>query len=326
MLGDAIQKSEHGSQIGKCPICCGQLIKSDVAYSIDELFALWSPIQFSTQTIEEHRRQSPSTALYVCNNCHLEIFLPPIIGTPQFYVEGYNLSGVQGQSAFGYSDDKWDFDEAIRDVEIDQSVIEMGCGPGNFLSKARPHVSRVVGAEYNKSAIDQAQSKGLSVVPFNEAFLSYKTEFDRVFAFHVLEHVEAPLEFLTKLLTLLKPGGKIGISVPNQDGPIAFIHPCIHNMPPHHATHWRLRTFETAAERLGLRIERVSYEPLLLENHSYYSRYWVNQRFGGPSFWRRCSCWTLSRGLQVFFTLLKCCGLMYFRPLRGLSIYVLLAT
>jgi SAM-dependent methyltransferase len=324
VLGGVIQENFHGNQVAECPVCGRQLSKSDVSYSVDELFALWSPIKFSAQTIEDHRRQSPSTTLHVCSHCRLEIFLPPIIGTPQFYVEGYNLSGAQGQSAFGYSDDKWDFNEAIKDVESDHSVIEIGCGPGNFLTKVRPYVKRVVGAEYNAAAMNQARSKGLSVVPFNETFSSYKGEFDRVYAFHVLEHVEAPLELLARFLTLLKPGGKIGISVPNQDGPIAFIHPCIHNMPPHHATRWRLRTFETAAERLGMRIERVSYEPLLLQNHAYYSKYWVQDRFGGPGLWRRSFCWTLSRGLQIFFTLLKGCGLMYFLPLRGLSIYVLL--
>jgi SAM-dependent methyltransferase len=326
VLEGVLPQKEFGIQIRKCPVCSDQLIQSGGQYSIDELFALWFPIQFSAQTIKDHRRQSPSTALYACNKCRLEIFLPPIIGTPEFYIEGYNLAGAQGESAFGYSDDKWDFHEALKDVENDHSVIEMGCGPGNFLLKLRSHVSQVAGAEYNKAAIDQAQTKGLRVLPFDEPFVSCKAEFDRVFAFHVLEHVEAPLEFLTRLRTLLKPGGKMGISVPNQGGPIAYIHPCIHNMPPHHATRWRLRTFETAAEQLGMRIERFSYEPLLLENHSYYSRYWVQKRFGGPGLWRRSFCWALSRGLQVFFTLLKGCGLTYFRPLRGLSIYVLLAT
>ncbi|TLY35844.1 MAG: class I SAM-dependent methyltransferase [Nitrospirae bacterium] len=323
--GTVFQQNEQGTQSPKCPVCSGQLVQSDAVYSVDELFTLWSPIRFSPQTIEEHRRQSPSTALYACDNCRLEIFLPPIIGTPQFYVESYNLFGAQGESAFGYSADKWDFDEAIKDVEIDHAVIEMGCGPGNFLAKVRPHVSRVAGAEYNTAAIDQARAKGLSVVPFDEAFLTCKAEFDRVFAFHVLEHVEVPLEFLARLRTLLKPRGKIGISVPNQDGPIAFIHPCIHNMPPHHATRWRLRTLEAAAQRLGMKIERVSYEPLLLENHSYYSWHWVHDRFGGPGLWRKWFCWTLSRGLQVCFMILLGCGLTYFRPLRGQSIYVLLA-
>ena len=319
------QENEHGDQSRKCPICNGQLIQSDTTYSVDELFALWSPIKFSVQTIEDHRRQSSSTALYACKNCHLDIFLPPIIGTPQFYVEAYNLSGVQGESAFGYSDDKWEFDEAIKDVDLDQSVIEMGCGPGNFLAKVRPYVGRVSGAEYNRVAIEQARAKGLNVVSFDESFLLFKEEFDRVFAFHVLEHVAAPLEFLERLRAFLKPRGKIGVSVPNQDGPIAYIRPCIHNMPPHHATRWRLRTFEAAAERLGMKIERVSYEPLLLENHSYYSWHWVHDRLDGPGLWRKLFCWTLSRGLQMCFILLRGFGLTYFRPLRGQSIYVLLA-
>jgi len=52
---------------------------------------------------------------------------------------------------------------------------------------------------------------------------------------------------------MVKPGGLICISVPDQDGPIRFIEPCIMNMPPHHATRWRRPSFEALARepRIG---------------------------------------------------------------------------
>jgi len=122
----------------------------------------------------------------------------------------------------------------------------------------------------------------------------------------------------------VKPGGVIGVSVPNQGGPIAYIQPCAMNMPPHHASRWQLRTFEVAAQRLGLSICRVAYEPLLMENHSYYSVYWPSVIVPGNALLARVVRTALSIPLRIFFGLLRRTGLRYFPLLRGQSIYVLM--
>jgi SAM-dependent methyltransferase len=150
--------------------------------------------------------------------------------------------------------------------------------------------------------------------------------FDVAVSFHVLEHVGDPKAFLQTLSGFVKPNGIIGISVPNQAGPIRFIEPCAMNMPPHHATRWRLRTFEVLAEILGWKIERVAYEPLLLENHSYYSIYWLQHIMPGSSGLIYIVRNILSLSLRAAFSLLYRVGLKYFRPLRGQSIYVLMST
>jgi hypothetical protein len=78
---------------------------------------------------------------------------------------------------------------------------------------------------------------------------------------------------------MIKKGGKICISVPNQKGPISYIDPCIMNMPPHHLTRWSLNSFKQAAISLDLKIVDVKYEPLLLSNHSYYSYFLIKKYF-----------------------------------------------
>jgi len=308
-----------------CPICKSLLQTNGTQYSIDQLLELWKPIIFTSQTIEEHRAQSQNTRMYSCPNCELDIFLPIIIGTPQFYMEAYSLESSQiTPNTFTYSDDKWEFEEAMEDLKGCQSILEIGCGNGSFLDKIKPNFPIVIGVEFNEKAILNARKKGLCIFGLKEENFLKRASIDVVLSFHVLEHVENPIKFIHRLCELMKPDGKICISVPNQDGPIKYIDPCITNMPPHHATRWRLKTFQHLANQTGLTIKRVSYEPLLLSNSSYYSYYWVNHTFQGKNIWAL----SLKKGLfivmQSFFKIFQRLGIQYFSLLRGQSIYVVL--
>jgi SAM-dependent methyltransferase len=291
-------------------------------YTVEELFRLWEPIKFSQNVLESHRQQSRITQLYVCNNCRLEEYFPQIIGTPDFYVEAYNLLNTQNNSEFTYSQDKWEFKEAINDIAGKSKVFEFGCGNGDFLSKIRKYVDEVAGSEYNPEALTNAKARGLKVFGPNQDLKSLENCYDAVFSFHVLEHTADPLDFLDRMRKTVKPGGMIGIAVPNQDGPIKYIDPCVMNMPPHHATHWRLSAFEALARRLRLRIERVAYEPLLMENHYYYSTHWVRHILPDINQFNSKARIFISAPLRIIFAGLQRLRIKYTKKLKGLSIYV----
>ncbi|HTO44098.1 MAG TPA: methyltransferase domain-containing protein [Burkholderiales bacterium] len=305
-----------------CPVCGGALHAAGRRYSLHEILDLWDPIAFSERVVHEHRTQAPDTQLFECAQCGLGIFLPQIIGTPAFYDELVPAEHEPGGGSPYYEETKWDFEQGLSGVHEADSVLEFGCGPGHFLEMASVRAARVVGIEHSDTAIGLARARGIEVYKANAMPDALKGSFDAVFAFHVLEHVAAPMELLRSLLKSLKADGVLAVSVPNQDGPIRFMDPCAMNMPPHHATRWRFRTFELAAERLGLRIERVAYEPLLLTNHSYYSVYWVRCAFPGSGFLVTAMRSVLSWSLRAFFKALLLIGQRYFRPLRGQSIYV----
>jgi SAM-dependent methyltransferase len=308
----------------RCPVCEGAMRAAGRVYTLDELFELWHPVAFSRETIDAHREQGAATRAFRCTRCELETFVPAIVGTSRFYVEAYNLERTQKDSTFTYSDDKWEFGEALRDCAGHERVFEFGCGAGRFLERltAAGHDAR--GSEYNSAALAQARARGLHVLGPEDSMTALAGTCDAAFSFHVLEHTADPLGFVRRMVAVVKPGGVIGISVPNQDGPIAYIDPCIMNMPPHHVTRWRLRSFEALAARLGLAIERVAYEPLLLENHSYYSVHWVGRVLPGSTRFGAALRFGASGLLRAFFGTLRRLGLRYFTPLRGQSIYVLM--
>jgi SAM-dependent methyltransferase len=304
-----------------CPICSTELKKEGNQYSINDLFSLLEPVQFSKETINEHRNQSSYTQMYFCPECGLGIFLPQIIGTPNFYIE---LQKDISNSY--YATNKWEFEEALKDLTKSDSIIEIGCGPANFLEKAFLYVKRVYGVEYNELALEIARNKGIEVFGNNDEKLNkVKGQLDAVFSFHVLEHVADPVRFVEDLNSYIKPGGKIGISVPNMDGPIKYINPCIMNMPPHHATRWKLSAFKKLATNLGFKIERVAYEPIDINNYYYYSYYWVNHILP-PNF-------LFTRSLQLmasifFVSLFKILAIFdktTINRIRGQSIYIVMS-
>jgi SAM-dependent methyltransferase len=249
----------------------------------------------------------------------LEIYLPPIIGTEKFYKE------LQGDVTLNYyRDDKWDFKEALKYIADSDSIIEIGCGPGYFLEKVKPYVKKTCGIDSNNSALQFARNNGLEVYDLETDMKSFWSTFDVVFSFHVLEHVSDPVGFIRDISLYAKPGGKICISVPNQDGPIRNIPNSLQNMPPHHATHWRLKTLKKLAEKSNLRITKIAYEPLLLENHNYYSHYWISSIFSEGTKLSKIAKRGGSKILSLFFQLLIGLKFKSFLFLKGQAILIVM--
>jgi SAM-dependent methyltransferase len=307
-----------------CPVCGSALFTTGQRYFLDEIFALWKPIEFSNSIVSEHIAISPFTELFKCGHCELEIFLPQVIGKQSFYEAVFAGQALDLKDY--YEESKWEFYEALRDLAHYNSLIEFGCGTGNFLEMAKVRVPDVAGVELNQRAAEKAQKKGIKVYNADQIPDDMHGCYDAAVSFHVMEHVSDPKAFLESLSAFVKPDGVVSISVPNQAGPIRYVEPCAMNMPPHHATRWRLRTVEVLAERLGWKIERVAYEPLLLENHSYYSVYWLQQIMPGSSGLRHVVRHILSFALRAVFGLLHRMGMKYFWPLRGQTIYVIMST
>lgn len=292
-----------------CPVCNEILQEIDSPYALSQLFELWKPTIFSTDTILEHASQSLYTQLYKCPKCELEIFFPQIIGSPQFYKESY--------IKLPYSNDKWEFEIAKNDIKNLKSFIEIGCGEGAFLSKIKT-IPNIIGIEYNPEAAEIARKNGFTIYNSTD-YNRIKNNVDGIALFHVLEHVPNPIDFLKNLIFLLNDDGKIYISVPNQDGPIKYINPCAHNMPPHHATRWNQTTFKVLAQQLNLSIDKITYEPLRLSDHYYYSYYWVNYKFKN-----KYIRYLLSNILIIIFKILQKIGIKQITNLKGHSIYIIM--
>jgi 2-polyprenyl-3-methyl-5-hydroxy-6-metoxy-1,4-benzoquinol methylase len=95
------------------------------------------------------------------------------------------------------------------------SMLEIGCATGDVLAALRDEASVAAGIELSKEACDVAWERGLDV--FHGTLDEYETgqRFDLVFMSQVIEHVLDPVETVTKIAGLLKPGGVLYVETPN---------------------------------------------------------------------------------------------------------------
>ncbi len=100
-------------------------------------------------------------------------------------------------------------------------LIDCGCGPGSITLDLAQVVmpGEVIGVDLREEALTHgrklAQERGLSNVTFQVANLYQlpfpDLSFDAAFACAVLQHLATPLEALTEIRRVLKPGGVMGI-------------------------------------------------------------------------------------------------------------------
>jgi SAM-dependent methyltransferase len=93
-----------------------------------------------------------------------------------------------------------------------QRWLDVGCDHGFLLDEVRRAGMAVVGVEPQRSARAYAQSVGLDVVPGLDDVAG---TFDVVTAFHVLEHIATPRDFVQSCINRLADGGVFALRVPD---------------------------------------------------------------------------------------------------------------
>ncbi|MDO8592377.1 MAG: class I SAM-dependent methyltransferase [bacterium] len=94
-------------------------------------------------------------------------------------------------------------------------ILDIGCSAGNFLAVA-PEI--IEGIDLDDEALEIALARGLKVkkVDIESGMKNIENEYyAAIYAKHVLEHLDKPLEFLREIKRILKPGGRAIISTPN---------------------------------------------------------------------------------------------------------------
>ena len=149
----------------------------------------------------------------------------------------------------------------------DSTLVDIGCGNGDFISIAREHGWNVSGAEISGPAVEYGVSKrGLNILqssliefPFESAKFEVATILD------VLEHLPNPKSTLKEIYRVLKPGGLLIARVPNT--PFQLVKAKIQRLrhgkkfttmaTPLHLNHFNFESLSRMIVEAGFKIETV---------------------------------------------------------------------
>ncbi len=182
--------------------------------------------------------------------------------------DGKFYSDLYGKAADDYYPKwRWAWGTAMNYIAKNDKVLEVGSGGLQFLAHLNENKIDGSGLEINPMSLAKAQQTGLKV--FAQTIEAYsedhENEYDTVVFFEVLEHVYDVYSFLKASIKVLKPGGKMIFSVPNN---ASFIKDELLklNLPPHHVGLWTPDSIAQIANVFPLHFVGHEYEPLL-EGH-----------------------------------------------------------
>jgi 2-polyprenyl-3-methyl-5-hydroxy-6-metoxy-1,4-benzoquinol methylase len=157
-------------------------------------------------------------------------------------------------------------------------VLDVGCGNGMLLRQFQKRGCLCFGSDPSPWARTCAERYGYTLLPRIEDADIEPGSFDIITSTSALEHIARPLEHMTRLLEILKPGGTAYFTVPNYGSWPIRLHLVKGRLvaPPGHCSYFTARTLRNLCRRPdlseeALRVRVRSYG--IPEIHAVYGRF-----------------------------------------------------
>ncbi len=143
-----------------------------------------------------------------------------------------------------------------------QTILDVGCGKGEFVWAALGQGCAIEGLELSIEAVSIARSLGLPVQQRN-LFSSQldSRRWSAITMFEVLEHVDQPMAMINRATDLLEPGGILYLTTPNYNSLDRLVLGAQWEVfHPEHITYFSTRGLVHLIQRLEPRLQVVSFE------------------------------------------------------------------
>lgn len=162
----------------------------------------------------------------------------------------------------------------IKDyAKADSKILDVGCGAGAYINDLSD-----IGF-LNVSGIDPFLEKELEYangVVIRKMFLEQVVEqYDVILSHHSFEHVPQPLETLTSIKRLLRPGGVCLLTIPvAEDLYRQYGRDCYLIQAPQHFFLYSMKSMAVLTKKVGLRVEKIMRDATTTSNWYKYSELW----------------------------------------------------
>ena len=154
----------------------------------------------------------------------------------------------------------WPHLQFLDEMPKGRTLLDVGCGTGIFLHEAEKKGYQPWGLDFSREDIKVGQGRfglknlfAMGIEGFSKKNKSKR--FDIISFFEVIEHMDQPADFLSKVKKLLKPGGLIVLSTPNRDRSLDTL--AEGDYPPNHLTRWNEKSLRAFLERQGFEVVTV---------------------------------------------------------------------
>lgn len=169
---------------------------------------------------------------------------------------------------------KWEHNVTKKLLSGNEKILEVGSGGLGFVDNLQKSGFDITGLELNKQSIIKAFEQGLKIL--NETVQEHAKnnfgKYDLVCSYQVLEHITEVYSFIEAQVDCLKRGGKLIISVPNNDSFIKLTKGGLLNFPPHHMGLWNKKSLISIVNLFDLKVDKILYEPL----QEYHMDWYIN--------------------------------------------------
>ena len=184
---------------------------------------MFRPCPVCGLNVAEAYLQKNALRLVRCRTCGM-IYANPVpaeYASGQYYDErgtDYYLSSAKLES--DYAEVRFERELTLFRRQCPAgAVLDVGCSSGGFLYQLQrrfPNDYQVLGLDASGPALDYAAARGVPVQHGEFLQMDFLgRQFDAITFWAVLEHLFAPKAFIDKAGSLLKPGGRCFIIVPN---------------------------------------------------------------------------------------------------------------
>lgn len=221
-------------------------------------------------------------AIRKCHDTGYRFAYPPsVAGEAGFYDDLYRPE--EGKEQRDYRRWSADYQFAFDRIIPGERLLDIGCGFGYFLGRAAEKAD-AQGVDGNPHAVEKCLARGLNVHfgSIQSFAVDHAESFDTVCFFQVLEHIYETGSFLSSALSVLKPGGRMILAVPNNE-PFyrRYDKYSTWNLPPHHVGYWNKASLEAMGDHFGLTLVEHEYSDTsnrILVDAYLRAAYWMDVR------------------------------------------------